>query len=88
MSAAIREFYETMVKSGAEEARQDFAVVASEVDTTAASDAEPLSLRRLEESRRKTANGGRSTFGQLLDNLREGFSHAVISSTRAVTNFL
>ncbi len=88
MSAAVREFYETMVKSSAEEARQDFAVVADEVNNTATADSAPLSMQRLEEARRRTATAGRSTFSQLLDNLRAGFSNAMTSSTRAVTNFL
>ncbi|WP_439923777.1 PAS domain-containing protein [Nitrobacter sp. JJSN] len=87
MSATIREFYETMVKSSAEEAGQDFAIIADEADT-AASDSAPLSIQRLEEARRRNANAGRSTFAQLLGNIREGFSNAMITSTRAVTNFL
>jgi methyl-accepting chemotaxis protein len=88
MSASIREFYETMAQSGAEEVGQDFAVVADEAHDTVASEAAPLSMQRLEETRRKNANGGRSTFSQLLENIREGFSNAMMSSTRAVTNFL
>jgi methyl-accepting chemotaxis protein len=86
MSASFREFCETMVRPCAEEAAQDFAVVAEQVSTS--TESEPLSLRRLEETRRRNANAGRSTFSQLLDNIREGLSNAMVSSTRAVTNFL
>src|SRR6185437_8432930 len=88
MSTTIREFYETMVKSGAEEAGQDFAIIADEANNTAASEAAPLSIQRMEEARRRNANAGRSAFSQLLGNIREGFSTAMITSTRAVANFL
>lgn len=50
-------------------------------------DEQSLSMSRL-ESRRKSVNAGPSPLAQFLTNLREGFSSAVASSTRAVANFL
>jgi methyl-accepting chemotaxis protein len=88
MSASIREFYETMVKPRAEEAGRDFAVVADETDSAVASESTPLSLQRLEEARRRTANARRSPLSHLLGSLRDGLSNAMVSSTRAVANFL
>jgi methyl-accepting chemotaxis protein len=88
MSASIREFYETIVNSRPEEAGQDLSVVANEADSTVAAESAPLSMQRLEEARRRTANARRSPFSQLLENLRDGLSNAMVSSTRAVANFL
>ncbi|GAB1717797.1 MAG: putative PAS/PAC sensor protein [Nitrobacter sp.] len=88
MSASIREFYETMVKAGVQESGQDFTVVADDADGAVASESAPLSMQRLEEARRRTANARRSPFSQLLGSLRDGLSHAMVSSTRAVANFL
>jgi hypothetical protein len=88
MSASIREFYETIVNSRPEEAGQDLSVVANEADSTVAAESAPLSMQRLEEARRRTANARRSPFSQLLENLRDGLSNARVSSTIAVANFL
>jgi len=50
-------------------------------------EASSLSMERL-EARRKSESVGPSPLAQFLTNLREGFSSAVASSTRAVANFL
>jgi methyl-accepting chemotaxis protein len=56
-------------------------------DITSESVEPSLSMRRLEASR-KNASAGPSLFSNLLTNLRDGLSNALVSSTRAVTNFL
>lgn len=50
-------------------------------------EAPSLSMKRL-EARRKSVNVGPSAFAQFLTNLREGFSSALVTSTKAVANFL
>jgi PAS domain S-box-containing protein len=104
MSASIRDLYETMTRSAqiarAAEAGQGFSVVAGEVEnlvnhanraTDEARDSEAellsLSMRRM-EARRKNANASRFTFSQFLADLRDGLGNAMLSSTRAVVNFL
>ncbi|MEH6951963.1 PAS domain-containing protein [Nitrobacter sp. NHB1] len=56
-------------------------------DITSESVGPSLSMRRL-EANRKTASAGPSLFSNLLTNLRDGLSNAMVSSARAVTNFL
>ncbi|ABE60981.1 putative PAS/PAC sensor protein [Nitrobacter hamburgensis X14] len=56
-------------------------------DITSESVGPSLSMRRLEASR-KNASAGPSLFSNLLANLRDGLSNAMVSSARAVTNFL
>jgi methyl-accepting chemotaxis protein len=56
-------------------------------DITSESVEPSLSMKRLEASR-KNASAGPSLFSNLLTNLRDGLSNALVSSTRAVTNFL
>jgi methyl-accepting chemotaxis protein len=104
MSASIRDLYETMTRSAqiarAAEAGQGFSVVAGEVEnlvshanraTDEARDSEAelpsLSMRRM-EARRRNANASRFTFSQFLADLRDGLGNAMLSSTRAVVNFL
>jgi methyl-accepting chemotaxis protein len=90
MSASIREIYETMIKPEesvhAAAIRQGFAgeIQHAKQDTEAGSLS--LSMRRLEARRRSAA--GRSKFSQFLENLRDGFSNTMMSSSRAVVNFL
>ncbi|MBU6459080.1 MAG: PAS domain-containing protein [Bradyrhizobium sp.] len=90
MSASIREIYETMIKpeETAVAVGQGFAGKAEHSADQAKQGAESLSLsmRRLEARRRTAAS--RSKFSQFLDNLRDGLSNTMLSSSRAVVNFL
>jgi methyl-accepting chemotaxis protein len=77
MSASIRETSASLVNQAADETSES-------VQTP---QAESLSMQRLEASR-KNVSAGPSLFSNLFANLREGLSNAMVSSTRAVANFL
>jgi methyl-accepting chemotaxis protein len=96
MTASIREIYETMFTSREAARGQDaegFAVATSEVadlahhDQTSPESEMSLSMKRL-EAKRKNPNAGRSSLAQFFENLRDGLSNAMVSSSRAVVNFL
>lgn len=80
--------YATVIESAAA-ASEDMSASVQEAPVSMAekADEQSLSMNRL-ENRRKTVKAGPSPFAQFLTNLREGFSSAVASSTRAVANFL
>ncbi|MDE2472052.1 MAG: PAS domain-containing protein, partial [Bradyrhizobium sp.] len=94
MSASIREIYETMIKPEetvhAAAIGQGFAGKlehsANQANQGNEAGSLSLSMRRL-EARRKAA-AGRSKFSQFLENLRDGLSNTMMSSSRAVVNFL
>ena len=75
--------YATVIESDdGEEMMQE-----ASVSLAGQAEASSLSMERL-EARRKSESVGPSPLAQFLTNLREGFSSAVASSTRAVANFL
>ncbi len=80
--------YVTMIEPAAA-ASEEMSASVQEAPVSMVEQAEEqsLSMNRL-ESRRKTVKAGPSPLSQFLANLREGFSSAVASSTRAVANFL
>lgn len=80
--------YATVIESAAAASEEMSASVQeAPVSMAEQADGQSLSMNRL-ESRRKTVKAGPSPFAQFLTNLREGFSSAVASSTKAVANFL
>lgn len=80
--------YATVIESAAAASEEMSASVQeAPVSMAEQADGQSLSMNRL-ENRRKTVKAGPSPFAQFLTNLREGFSSAVASSTKAVANFL
>ncbi len=84
MSAAVREIYETMIKP--EETVPAAAVGQDQAKQGTEAGSLSLSMQRLEARRRTAAR--RSKFSQFLENLRDGLSNTMVSSSRAVVNFL
>ena len=84
MSAAVREIYETMIKP--EETVLAAAVGQDQAKQGTEAGSLSLSMQRLEARRRTAAR--RSKFSQFLENLRDGLSNTMVSSSRAVVNFL
>ena len=84
MSAAVRELYETMIKP--EETAAAAAVGQDQAKQGTEAGSLSLSMQRLEARRRTAAR--RSKFSQFLENLRDGLSNTMVSSSRAVVNFL
>jgi PAS domain S-box-containing protein len=83
MSAAVREIYETMIKP---EETVPAAVGQGQAIQGTEAGSLSLSMQRLEARRRTAAR--RSKFSQFLENLRDGLSNTMVSSSRAVVNFL
>lgn len=80
--------YATVIESAAAASEEMSASVQeAPVSMAEQADGQSVSMNRL-ENRRKTVKAGPSPFAQFLTNLREGFSSAVASSTKAVANFL
>jgi PAS domain S-box-containing protein len=84
MSAAVREIYEAMIKP--EETVLAAAVGQDQAKQGTEAGSLSLSMQRLEARRRTAAR--RSKFSQFLENLRDGLSNTMVSSSRAVVNFL
>ena len=84
MSAAVREIYETMIKP--EETVPAAAVGQDQANQGTEAGSLSLSMQRLEARRRTAAR--RSKFSQFLETLRDGLSNTMVSSSRAVVNFL
>lgn len=80
--------YATVIESAAAASEEMSASVQeAPVSMAEQADGQSVSMNRL-ENRRKTVKAGPSPLSQFLASLREGFSSAVASSTRAVANFL
>ncbi|EAQ37118.1 PAS sensor protein [Nitrobacter sp. Nb-311A] len=80
--------YATVIEPNAAASEEmSVSILEAPVSTADQAEEQSLSMKRL-ENRRKSANAGPSPLSQFLTNLREGFSSAVASSTRAVANFL
>ena len=83
-SKAVREIYEAMIKP--EETVLAAAVGQDQAKQGTEAGSLSLSMQRLEARRRTAAR--RSKFSQFLENLRDGLSNTMVSSSRAVVNFL